>query len=177
MKTKTELSARHNEICKQVAKLESKYEALRKEWKDSQCKNGYTYAEMRSTGGFLEKLKREQFFYGLLSGDKRIYANQHFYTDVEPWEVVEIKSERLLVVRPMKATIKPEAKKALHDSFTPGGFCGHFDNSAQEWDYESDPNATTVKIRRHKDGAFYMANDSTRFVISDKPCKHFYYNF
>ena len=106
------------------------------------------------------------------------YANQHLYTDTNPFEVVEELSATRILVRAMKCTIKPEAKDALQASFVPGGFVGHFDNDAQEWDYASDDNAPLIELRRHKDGHWYETGSRhCPFTLSDHPYKFYDYNF
>lgn len=177
MKTKKEFTARYEELKAQVADLEANYETLRDTWRASRYADNEAYKAMMTAERKMNQAKRDCGFYKMLAGDAPLYANQHFYTDVEPWEVVEIRTDRLLIVRPMKATIKAEAKKALQESFVPGGFVGHFDNYAQEWDFTSDTTAGTAEVRRHKDGTFHLAGDSTRFHLATEPRKFYDYNF
>lgn len=106
------------------------------------------------------------------------YANQHLYTDTNPFEVVEELSDKRILVRAMKCTIKPEAKEALQASFVPGGFIGHFDNDKQEWNYESDASAPLIELRKHKDGRWYETGSRhCPFTLSDHPVKFYDYNF
>lgn len=104
------------------------------------------------------------------------YATEHLYTDAHAYEILEEKNAKTMLVRRLKATIKPEAAKALHDSFVPGGFCGHTDNDLQEWNYESDTTAPIETIRLHKDGSWKSASGHT-FIISAEPHEFYDYNF
>ena len=81
-----------------------------------------------------------------------------------------------IIVRQMKATIKPEAMVALRKSFVAGGFMGHTDNSLQEWDYETDETQPLETIRKHKDGKWYGYGGS-RFTIEAQPREFHDYNF
>lgn len=154
--------------------------AAKKAWHESNYASGKPFADFKQADKENTLAKREVKRLEILTGDNAIYANQYFYTDIEPWEVIEIKTDRCLVVREMKAFIKVEAKKALQDSFVPGGFCGHFENDLQDWTYESDPNGQVAEIRLHKDGFYYLPGYSgkgTRFKLSNVPTKYYDYNF
>lgn len=114
---------------------------------------------------------------GVLEG-KPLYANEVMYSDTNPYEVIEMKTDKTWVVRSMTATIKEEAKKALQDSFIPGGFCGHFDNYEQEWDITPDENGAVRTIRFHSSKSSRGWFDkSQRFSISTNPVKFYDYNF
>ena len=105
------------------------------------------------------------------------YANEHMYSDIHPWEVIEERSETTIVVRRMKSTLKEKAKQELHESFVPGGFLGHFDNDKQEWDIVPDENGSVLTLRKHKDGAWYQAGGSTPFILAAAPIRFYDYNF
>ena len=113
----------------------------------------------------------------VLLADKK-YANQHLYSDINPYEVIEEKSETRIIVRAMKSTLKPEAKESLQASFVPGGFVGHFDNDAQDWDIVPDENGRVLELRRHKDGLWYETGSRhCPFKLSTKPVRFYDYNF
>ena len=78
------------------------------------------------------------------------YANKILFSDIEPYEVIEQKTERLLVIREMECKEKEESIKNRIQSFIPGGFCGHYDNDVQDWDIKPKNNGYTFKIRKHK---------------------------
>ncbi|MCW5591032.1 MAG: hypothetical protein KIS74_02935 [Burkholderiales bacterium] len=101
------------------------------------------------------------------------YANRKLWTDVDPYEIVRVVSEKCLDVRPMKATPDPTWKP----EFIPGGFFGHTaNNHDQRWLYERDPKAPTIRIRKHKNGTWKDAS-GMRFNIALEPHKHHDYNF
>lgn len=107
------------------------------------------------------------------------YFNEYLFSDAHAYACVEeITPNKVVVVR-LKAKVTEESKKALHDSFIPGGFCGHFDNDLQEWEYEmpTREEATLITLRRHKNGYWYPAGGSCKFGLSDQPYEYYDYNF
>jgi hypothetical protein len=101
------------------------------------------------------------------------YANKFGYTDVYPYEVFMIVSNKTIEVREMKTT-RDESVKL---EWVSGGFLGHCVNQRkQKWFYESDREAPPVRIRRRKDGYWYDKY-SGRFALSFEPYKFHDYNF
>jgi hypothetical protein len=101
------------------------------------------------------------------------YANRKLWTDVDPFEIVKVISEKCLEVRPMGAVLNPEWKP----EFYAGGFFGHTaNNHSQEWIYSRQPEAATIRIRKHKNGT-WKDSSGMRFNISLTPCKFHDYNF
>jgi len=95
------------------------------------------------------------------------YCNEHFYTDVHPYEVVEVINEKKVVIRPMKEIRKTDP------IIIPGGFAGHcVNNDDIEYGYESIPDAPTKTIKLHKKGWNYG-----HFIMSNNPIYHYDYNF
>ena len=77
-----------------------------------------------------------------------------------------------------EATETPEAREARMASFVPGGFVGHFDNSLQEWTFESDESNPIYTVRRHKNGKFYRPGTRTcPFIMHDGPYEHYDFNY
>ena len=103
------------------------------------------------------------------------YANNHLYSDVRPCEVVEVKSEKKVIVREMKAERDPDWKP----DFVAGGFTAHCtNNNRQNWICSSDPDGHLMAISKRKDGRWYeVGGNYNSFVFSDKPLKHHDYNF
>jgi hypothetical protein len=99
------------------------------------------------------------------------YANHHGYSDVEPFEVVRVVSEKTIEVREMTA----EQDMSVKPTFTIGGFSAHSDN-AQKWDITSNPANPVIKIRLQKNGQWRDAH-KRRFVLADAPRKFYDYNF
>ena len=106
------------------------------------------------------------------------YMTEFLYSDAHAYEVVEVYSRDKMDVRRLNATEKPEAKEARLASFIPGGFCGNFDNSLQDWTFESDEKQPILTVRRHKDGKFYRPNTRTcSFVPQTEPYEWYDFNF
>lgn len=73
------------------------------------------------------------------------YANYHVGTDVYPFEILEWKTDRKIVVR-------------------------RLDESVDGDKFESNENNPTEIIREHKNGYFYRPNTNTcAFILSEKP--------
>lgn len=106
------------------------------------------------------------------------YMTEYLYSDAHAYEVVEVYGKNRMDVRQLKATEKPEAKEERMASFIPGGFVGTFDNSLQEWDFESDERNPIITVRLHKDGCYYRAGTRTcPFRMEDGPYEHYDFNF
>lgn len=103
------------------------------------------------------------------------FANYYSYTDINPYEIVEWVSPLTIRVREMDATETEESKKARHESFVPGGFCGHTDNSVQDWEIQSNNSNPVLTLRKHKDGNWYSCG--RRFRLNSKPIMHYDFNF
>lgn len=101
------------------------------------------------------------------------YANHMGWSDVNPWEITMIVSEKTIEIKSMKAT-KDDSVKL---KWVAGGFAGHCVNQRdQEWFIESDPEGARKRIRRRKDGYWYDKYNS-RFIIDLEPHKFYDYNF
>lgn len=109
---------------------------------------------------------------------ERWYMTECLHSDAHAYEVVEVYSWNKMDVRRLKATEKPEAREARLASFIPGGFVGTFDNSLQEWTFESDESNPILTVRQHKNGNFYRPGTRTcPFVMRDTPYEHYDFNF
>ena len=109
---------------------------------------------------------------------ERWYMTEYLYSDAHAYEVLEVYSRDRMDVRRLKATETPEAREARMASFVPGGFVGHFDNSLQEWTFESDESNPIITVRRHKNGKFYRPGTRTcPFIMHDGPYEHYDFNF
>lgn len=81
------------------------------------------------------------------------YCNHHVGSDVYPFEVIEWKTERCIVVRRMDIT----------------GFTGCYDGHATG--YESNPNYPLVVLRERKNGGWNVAGEglSCQYILNDEP--------
>lgn len=101
------------------------------------------------------------------------YANQIGYSDVAPYEVVKIISDKTLEVRGMTAEKDDSVKLEFHA----GGFSSHCSNQRdQKWFITSNPQAEVVRIRLNKNGKWFDKYGN-KFSLSDKPVKFYDYNF
>lgn len=103
------------------------------------------------------------------------YANHYGYSDIEPWEVVRVISDKTLEIRVMKTEFDESARGDL--KFHIGGFAAHCSNmDAQKWIITSaGEGAYTMRIRKTKSGEW--RNGSLKFRLSDEPVKFYDYNF
>lgn len=104
------------------------------------------------------------------------FAMKLGWSDVDPYEVVRVVSERTLEVREMKATLLNGPSSGEPDAlqFSPGGFCGHM-SGTQRWDIQPDPERPVIRIRKGKRG--WKSAGGSMFQLGDKPRKFYDYNF
>lgn len=101
-----------------------------------------------------------------------MYANQIGYSDINPYEVLKVVSDKTMIIRAMKSK-KLEWKM----DFQQGGFFGTVNNqNDQKWDITSDEDATPFRIRLSKNHGWKSAGGA-RFSIDNKPIKFYDYNF
>lgn len=101
------------------------------------------------------------------------FANNHGYSDVHPYEVIRTVSPICVEVRAMR-TVQTKFPK----DFKAGGFVGHYaDNrEGQEYDYFQDEEQPIIRIRWSKAKRQWQGSHG-RFYMSDRPYKHYDYNF
>ena len=114
------------------------------------------------------------------------FANHLGYSDVNPYEVIKIVSEKCIEIRAMDA----EAIKWKKD-IVQGGFSHRVLNQdEQKWDITSNQANPIIKIRLNKSGLKYDRATKThvtaytwkdkyanRYSLSSKPTKFYDYNF
>ena len=94
-------------------------------------------------------------------------------SDVVPFEVVRVVSDKTLVVRHMNVERDPSWKP----EFDVGGFVAHCTNqSSQRWIINSDPNGFEVRIRKNKHGE-WKSPCGSKFRLSETPVCFYDYNF
>ena len=178
--TKVNHSEAIKRIKAQLGVLVVKRDSYEKAWlREHDTNKAYSYKCYEAYSDVkkeIEELERELKFHKIMLQEKK-YATMWLWSDAHAYEIIEEKSEKVMTVRRLKATIKPEAQKELNESFTPGGFFGHFNNDAQEWDFEVDEKNPIETIRKHKDGYWYTSGSSCGFTIMAEPYERYDYNF
>jgi hypothetical protein len=100
------------------------------------------------------------------------YANQYGYSDVYPFEVVKVISDKTIEIREMDA----ERDESVKLECVAGGFAGHCVNQRdQKWFISSNPENSIIRLRLGKLG--WKDKHGRRFKLSDKPIKFHDYNF
>ena len=101
------------------------------------------------------------------------YANQYGWSDVNPFEVVKVISDKTIEVREMDA----ERDESVKLDWAPGGFAGHCINQRdQKWFITSNEQNPVVRIRLSKTGV-WKDKHGRKYGLSDKPVKFYDYNF
>lgn len=100
------------------------------------------------------------------------YANMYSYTDVTPYEVVKVISDKTIEVREMDS-VEDRSVKLEWDI---GGFSAHCVNQRdQKWFITSNPENRIIRIRLGKKG--WKDKHGRKFGLSDKPIRFYDYNF
>jgi hypothetical protein len=99
------------------------------------------------------------------------HANHIGWTDVNPYEIVRVVSDKTIEIREMNAKQLPWKR-----DFHAGGFFGHTSNQEkQKWEINSNESAPVIKARKRKDGYFHSS--AGKHQLSDEPRKFYDYNF
>jgi len=100
------------------------------------------------------------------------YANHLGYSDINPYEVVRVVSDKTIEVREMDA----QRDESVKLDWVVGGFSGVCLNQRdQNWLITSNAQNPVVRIRLGKQG--WKDRHGRRFDLSDKPVKFYDYNF
>jgi hypothetical protein len=100
------------------------------------------------------------------------YANHLGYSDVDPYEIVRVISDKTIEIREMKTERNDSVKLDFHV----GGFSAHCSNQRdQKWTISSDETAPVIRIRLGKRG--WKCPHGRKFSLSDEPVKFYDYNF
>jgi hypothetical protein len=100
------------------------------------------------------------------------YANHYGYSDVEPYEVVKVISDKTIEIRPMDA----ERDESVKLQFHVGGFAAHCSNQRdQKWFITSNPENRVIRIRLGAKG--WKDKHGRKFGLSDKPVRFYDFNF
>ena len=100
------------------------------------------------------------------------YANHYGWSDVNPYEVVKVISDKTIEVREMDA----DRDETVWLEWVAGGFSAVCTNPHdQRWIIKSDPTAPVIRIRLGKNG--WKDKHGRKFKLSDAPHKFYDYNF
>jgi hypothetical protein len=100
------------------------------------------------------------------------YANHYGYSDVNPYEVVKVISDKTIEVREMDSEKDPSWVPNWHV----GGFAGHCSNQQeQKWFIKSNAENPVVRIRLGKQG--WKDKNGRKFGLSEQPVRFYDYNF
>lgn len=100
------------------------------------------------------------------------FANHYGYSDINPYEVVRVISDKTIEIREMDA----ERDESVKLEWEIGGFCAHCSNQwDQKWLIKSNPENQVIRIRLGKQG--WKDKHGRRFGLSDQPIKFYDYNF
>mgnify|MGYP003637258842 FL=1 len=113
-----------------------------------------------------------------LTPTTELFANELGYSDVHPYEIVRIVSDKCIEVRAMDVG---ENKTKM--AFQVGGFSAHCSNqSQQDYDYTSNPENVVIKVRLNRVSQYcadkvWKSKHGQRYEISAAPRKFYDYNF
>ena len=100
------------------------------------------------------------------------FANEMMFSDVRPYEVVEIKTSNKVMIRMMNGEmINGPTLLGV------GGFTAVFDNYSQKYEYHSNENYPVFAIRWSEKKQGWYSKHGQRFLMSDEPSKFYDYNF
>lgn len=101
------------------------------------------------------------------------FANHYSHSDVEPFEVIKVISDKTIEVREMDAIRDNSVEMHFHV----GGFSAHCSNQRQQkWFIRADETNPVIRIRLNKSGVWKDAY-GRKFRLNDQPIKFYDYNF
>ena len=99
------------------------------------------------------------------------FCNMHSWSDIYPFEIIRVVSDKTIEVREMAADLDHDFKPKI----IPGGFNGHCVNQdKQTYNYRSCPDGQVLRVRLGKKG---WKSQMGRHALSTQPRKFFDYNF
>ena len=100
------------------------------------------------------------------------YANHIGWSDVNPYEILKVVSDKTIEIRAMDAT----RDESWEPEFVSGGYAGHCVNqSNQKWDIISDDDIPVIRARLRKDGYYHSVHG--KHLLGENPRKFYDYNF
>ncbi len=124
----------------------------------------------------MEQMRIEQKIERDIENEKRheikAFANFCGYSDVEPYEVIEIKTPNKVLIRRMDSEmITPPKCLGI------GGFVAVFDNYSQKWENTSNDSYELLAIRWSKAKKQWFDKHGRRFRMNDVSVKFYDNNF
>jgi len=99
------------------------------------------------------------------------FCNMHGWSDVHPFEIIRVVSDKTIEVREMAADLDQDFKPEVIS----GGFVGHCVNQdKQAYKYRSCPDGQVLRVRLGKKG---WKSKMGRHALSTQPRKFYDYNF
>ena len=99
------------------------------------------------------------------------FCNMHGWSDVYPFEIIRVVSDKTIEVRAMAADLDQDFKPEVIS----GGFVGHCVNqNKQSYNYRSCPDGQVLRVRLGKKG---WKSTMGKHVLSTEPRKFYDYNF
>ena len=100
------------------------------------------------------------------------YANHFGYSDIHPYEVVAVISDKTLEIREMDS----KRDESVKLEWVVGGFAGHCTNQRdQKWDITSNSENPVIRIRFSKKG--WKDKHGRIFGLSEQPIRFYDFNF
>jgi len=101
------------------------------------------------------------------------FANHIGWSDVNPYEIVRVVTDKTIEIKAMKSEKDP----TWLPDWVVGGFSGVCTNQqSQKWIITSDENAVIFKIRLHKSGA-WKDKHGAKYKLGNEPMKFYDFNF
>ena len=106
----------------------------------------------------------------------RAFCNHIMYSDVEPYEVVERRTEIKVMVRMMDADRRDDWKPEIIS----GGFSGHCVNNGDQgnaWDIKQNEANALIAVRWSNAKTGWFDSSGGRYSMEDAPRKKYDFNF
>lgn len=117
----------------------------------------------------------------LKSPKKGQFINFRSYTDINPFEIVEVKTYKKVVTRGMKCRLKEEEENK--PDTVVGGFVGHTTNGRNlKYEIKSNPDGATTTFSLRKDGLWRPVGQPCHAGgcvgrLQEEPVYYYDYNF
>lgn len=153
-----------------IAKIELSSE---KQFTTKEARELYIKAKRKNHNDFCKRSKTTDYKFKVKrSTSSRKYANLRMYTDIKPYEITKVISDKTIEIRRMDSTHTNKADL----KFQSGGFSAHcVNNWNQQYTFKSNKDYEVVRARLRADGYFYSMWG--RHSLDKKPSEHYDYNF